>query len=117
MLINDILEELRDGKTADELAKEFAEALNQAETRRKAELEVEQQKAFAQSQKREAMMGVIDAINDYYMVSEKENELVKDVDEKTIDLLCSIVDNLTVSTDKATTFFKPNFSQMLKELF
>lgn len=102
MLINDILEELRDGKTADELAKEFTEALNQAETHRKAELEAEKQKAFAQSQKREAMRKVIDAINDYYVASGEEDKEIEEVDEKLIDLMCGFVDSLTVSTKKTS---------------
>lgn len=97
MLINDILKELRDGRTSEELAKEFAEALNQAETHRKAELEAEEQKAFAQSQKREAMKNVIDAINDYYVASGEEDKEIEDLDEKLLDLMCSLVDSLTVS--------------------
>lgn len=105
MLINDILEELRDGKTVDELAKEFTDALNQAETRRKAELEVEQQKEFAQSQKREAMRNVIDAINDYYAASGEEDKEIEEIDDKLIDLMCSLVDNLTISTEKTPTNF------------
>lgn len=100
MLINDILEKLWDGKTFEELTKEFTEALNQAENRRKAELEVEEQKAFAQSQKREAMRNVIDAINDYYVTSGEKDKTVEGLDDEIIDLLCQAIDNITFSAKR-----------------
>lgn len=101
MLINDILEELRDGKTADELAKEFSDCLNEAEVRRKKEIEAEAEKEAKLAERRNAALMIVEAINDYRVTCGKDPFInINDIKTKDIDLLCKILDNMDFYTYK-----------------
>lgn len=107
MNINSILAEMRKGKTTDELAKEFSDILNQAETRRQAELEAEAKRNAKLANKREAMRLVIKAVNDYFSATNQKDKMVEDeIDNNTIDLLCKVFDNLTFTKGDPFSFYK-----------
>ena len=91
----DILARLQNGDTVDEIAKEMADALNEAEAEKRtldAELAAkEKEEARVLGAKRTAVNDMLDAVCDY-LVAAGESEFIKDVKEVETDKVIEMLD-------------------------
>ena len=101
---NDILEKLRAGVSADDLAKEFANALNDAETARTKELEAEKAAKATNTRRIAYMRELVDDITAY--ISEFHADILKDQNLK--------INELLAATDEECLELADTFDEYLK---
>lgn len=111
--VKDILKQMREGKTTEQIAEDFSDMLNEAETQREEELNAEKAKQKALEAKHEAMEAVIAAINNYFVTIGEESEVIN-LDElgeekkELLDVLCMALDcTKFISKDKKGFNFAP----------
>lgn len=88
----DILARLQNGDTVDDIAKEMADALNEAEAEKKAlDAAKEKEEARVLGAKRTAVNDILDALCDY-LVAAGEIDLIKDLKEINTDKVIEMLD-------------------------
>lgn len=117
MNIDNLVKELLDGKTSDEIAAEMAQALNAAIVQAKeVELKAEEERIAAEQkaaneeaileEKKCAIANMIAAFCDYLEVAEVEPELIKKLKEVDEEELEVIVEEFDEMLESATAIFK-----------
>ena len=110
----DILARLQNGDTVDEIAKEMADALNEAEAEKKA-LDAklaakEKEETRVLNAKRMAVDGMLDTLCDY-LVAAGEDDFIKDLNEIDTDKVIEMLDGsieMAKSLEKLKNFQFPN---------
>lgn len=88
-----VLSALRKGKTPEEIAEAFSDALNEAELVCKSEEEEKKKLTKKENQKKEAARAVIMAINDYFFLTKDEVLIEReDVSDSLLNSFCHFLD-------------------------
>ena len=90
---NDILEQLRQGQTVDELADQLTEALNSANEEYQEELKIEQKEHIVYASKRQAVEDMMDALCDYCVACGADN-LIETIHETDVEVMVDYLDGI-----------------------
>jgi predicted RNA-binding protein Jag len=82
---NDILEQLRQGQTVDELADQLTEALNSANDEYQEELKTQENERIVDAAKRQATVDMLDALCDYCVACGADN-LIEAIHETDVEV-------------------------------
>jgi hypothetical protein len=90
---NDILEQLRQGQTVDELADQLTEALNSANDEYQEELKTQENDRAVYDAKRLAVLDMMDALCDYCVTCGADN-LIETIHETEVEVMIDYLDGI-----------------------
>ena len=90
---NDILEQLRQGQTVDELADQLTEALNTANEEYQEELKTQEKDRVVCDAKRQAVLDMMDALCDYCVTCGADN-LIETIHETDVEVMIDYLDGV-----------------------
>ena len=90
---NDILEQLRQGQTVDELADQLTEALNSANEEYQEELKTQEKEHIVCAAKRQAVEDMMDALCDYCVACGADN-LIETIHETDVEVMVDYLDRI-----------------------
>lgn len=108
---NDILEQLRQGQTVDELADQLTEALNSANEEYQEELKTQEKDQIVYAAKRQAVEDMMDALCDYCVTCGADN-LIEAIHETDVETLEDYLDGVINIANSIKTVDTPRGNKM-----